>query len=47
VNPEAFKIIEGRLYLNYSAESADKFEALAAENIEKADKNWKNLLTGK
>lgn len=46
VNPEAFKIIEGRLYLNYSAESADKFAADAKENIEKADKNWKNLKTG-
>ena len=46
MNPEAFKIIEGRLYLNYSAESADKFEALATENIEKADTNWKILMTG-
>jgi hypothetical protein len=46
VNPEAFKIIEGKLYLNYSVESADKFEAHAAEHIKTADSNWDKLKTG-
>jgi hypothetical protein len=43
VNPEAFKIIDGKLYLNYSRESANSFEASAADNISTADKNWNKL----
>lgn len=43
VNPEAFKILEGKLYLNYSAESANNFEAHAADHIKSADLNWKKL----
>jgi hypothetical protein len=45
VNPKAFKIIDGRLYLNWSVDSADQFEAEASENIKKADSNWKKLTT--
>jgi hypothetical protein len=40
VDPEAFKIIDGKLYLNWNTESADQFEAEASENIRKADTNW-------
>jgi hypothetical protein len=43
VNPEAFKIIDGKLYLNWSVDSADAFEANASENIQKADENWEKL----
>lgn len=43
VNPEAFKIIDGKLYLNFNNESATKFEADAAENINKADESWDKL----
>jgi hypothetical protein len=43
VNPKIFKIIEGKLYLSWTADSADKFEANASENIRKADAHWKNL----
>jgi len=43
VNPKAFKIIDGKLYLNWSSESADKFEAAASDNIQKADKSWEKL----
>jgi len=43
VDPKAFKIIDGKLYLNWSSESAEKFEAEATENIPKADKSWDTL----
>jgi hypothetical protein len=39
-----FKIINGKLYLNWSFESAAKFEAEASENIQKADANWDKLV---
>lgn len=45
VNPKSFKIIDGKLYLNWDTESADKFEANAEENIRKADQNWEKLTT--
>lgn len=43
VNPKVFKIIDGKLYLNWDSESADKFEADASENIQKADTSWEKL----
>jgi hypothetical protein len=43
VNPKVFKIINGKLYLNYNDEAAAKFESDAAENINKADENWGRL----
>jgi len=43
VNPKVFKIIDGRLYLSWSREGADQFEAAATENIQKADTSWDKL----
>ena len=40
VDPEAFKIIDGKLYLIYDVGNADSFAAHAAEEIPKADANW-------
>jgi len=40
VDPEAFKIIDGKLYLIYDAHNADNFAAHADENIAKADAKW-------
>jgi len=40
VDPEAFKIIDGKLYLVYDEGSADDFAAHADEYIPKADANW-------
>ena len=34
---------DGKLYLNYSADSANKFEAKAADHIKSADLNWEKL----
>jgi len=47
VDPEAFKIIDGKLYLNWNDESAAEFEADADDNIRQADENWEKLATGK
>jgi hypothetical protein len=47
VNPEAWKIIDGRLYLGWNKSAMDKFEKNAATNIEKADANWKKLRSQK
>ena len=43
MDPEAFTIIDGKLYLNWNDEASMEFEAEAADNIEKADANWENL----
>lgn len=42
-DPEAFKVIDGKLYLNWNEKASKEFEANAAENIRKADINWKNI----
>jgi hypothetical protein len=43
-DPEAFTIIDGKLYLNWDNRSAAKFESGAAENIQSADANWEKLI---
>ena len=40
VNPEAFKIIDGKLYLNWNKELGNKFAEKGDEAIKKADENW-------
>ncbi|MBP2235269.1 hypothetical protein J2Z31_001761 [Sinorhizobium kostiense] len=40
IDPEAFKIIDGRLYLIYDKGSADWFAANAAETVPQADGKW-------
>jgi hypothetical protein len=43
VDPEAWKIVEGRLYLNYSKSVQKKWEAEMHRRIEAADRNWPKL----
>ena len=43
MDPKAFKIIDGKLYLNWDTGSAEQFEEGAAVNIQNADANWENL----
>ena len=43
MNPEAFVIIDGKLYLNWDAESVANFKNEAAAAIPKADVNWDKL----
>jgi hypothetical protein len=39
-----FKIIDGKLYLNWNAEGGKDFEADASANIQKADAAWEKLV---
>jgi len=43
VNPEAFKIIDGKLYLSFTKAAADTFAARADEAVAVADENWEQL----
>jgi hypothetical protein len=42
-DPEAFRIVDGRLYLNYSRGVQKKWLADVPGFIRKADANWPNL----
>jgi YHS domain-containing protein len=45
VDPEnAWKLIDGKLYLNYSRDVQKKWETDVPGNIAKADQNWPKLL---
>jgi hypothetical protein len=43
VDPEAWKVVNGKLYLNYSKGVQKKWEADIPANISKADGNWPGL----
>ncbi|HEY9546176.1 MAG TPA: YHS domain-containing (seleno)protein [Solimonas sp.] len=43
IDPEAFTVIDGKLYLNYSKDIRKKWDADRANYIDKADKNWLGL----
>jgi YHS domain-containing protein len=45
-DPEVWKIVNGKLYLNCSRASFDKWSHDIPGNIEKADRNWLNLTGG-
>ena len=44
IDPEAWKIVDGKLYLNYDADIQTKWSADIPGNIQKADANWPQLL---
>jgi hypothetical protein len=43
IDPEAWKIVNGKLYLNYNKKVQQKWERDAPALIEKANRNWPNL----
>lgn len=43
IEPEAWTIYEGRLYLNYNLNVREQWKEDIPGNIEKADANWPNL----
>jgi YHS domain-containing protein len=43
IDPEAWKIVDDKLYLNYSKGVQKKWEQDVPGNIVKADKNWPDL----
>ena len=44
VDPEAFKILEGKLYLNYSLKVRKTWLKDVPGNIAKAEENWADKL---
>ena len=43
IDPEAWKNVDGKLYLNYSKGVQKKWEKDTAGRIDRADKNWPGL----
>jgi hypothetical protein len=43
VDPEAWKIIDGELYLYLNHKGGEKFAANADAEVKKADENWVKL----
>ena len=43
IDPEAWTVYEGRLYLNYSLKVREQWKEDIPGNIRKADNNWPNL----
>lgn len=46
-DPESWKIVDGKLYLNYNREIQKRWEADIPGLVTKADANWPKLLDGK
>ncbi len=46
-DPNAWKVVDGKLYLNYNPEVKKKWEAEQQKLIEDAEKNWKGFETKK
>lgn len=44
IDPEAWKIVDGKLYLNYNRDVQKKWESDVPGHIRKADANWPGLL---
>ena len=44
IDPQAWKIVDGKLYLNFSKGVQSRWEKDIPGNIAKADSNWPNLL---
>lgn len=44
IDPEAWKIVDGKLYLNYSKKIQARWEEDIPGNIEKAEANWPGLV---
>lgn len=42
-NPKNWKIVDGKLYMNYSKRGRDQFHKNATVNIKKAEENWAKL----
>ena len=45
IDPEAWRIVDGKLYLNYSLSVQKKWSQDIEGNIKKAEKNWPELLS--
>ncbi|MGD1893307.1 MAG: YHS domain-containing (seleno)protein, partial [Cyclobacteriaceae bacterium] len=45
IDPEAWKIVDGKLYLNYNKKVQADWEANQANFIQQANQNWPKVLT--
>jgi hypothetical protein len=45
-DPEVWKIVDGKLYLNCSRQAFEKWSTDIPGNIKKADENWKKMSGG-
>ena len=43
VDPEAWKIVDNKLYLSYSKASSDRWAKNATKSIKKADQQWEKI----
>ena len=46
-DPEAWRIVDGKLYLNYSRSVQEKWQSDVPGNIRRADANWPGIRAGK
>jgi len=46
IDPEAFEIVNGKLYLNYSTGVQLRWKLNRSDNIVKGEANWRGLLAG-
>ena len=44
IDPEAWKIVDGKLFMSWTKARSDKWLKNAAANISKADQNWANVM---
>ncbi|MEL7330441.1 MAG: YHS domain-containing (seleno)protein, partial [Cyanobacteria bacterium J06559_1] len=44
VDPDAWKVVEGKLYLNYDARIQQRWQKDVPGNIARADQNWPGVL---
>ena len=42
-DPEAWKVVDGKLYLNYNKQVREKWETNQADRIEKGKSNWQSF----
>jgi hypothetical protein len=47
IDPEAWSIVEGKLYLNLNKDIKKRWSDDMKANIEKADKNWPSVIQKK
>lgn len=46
-DPEAWKVVDGKLYLNYNQQVKEKWEETQGERIDKGNTNWQEFRTKK
>jgi hypothetical protein len=47
ITPEAFTIVDNKLYLNYNLKVKEMWQKEQKERIEKANENWEKLTISK